>query len=143
VAVAVVATAALTAAPAPAATPAALKYGTKVFSSINLQRVHHDRAKLQRSKCLQRFANKQAQAMADQQQMFHQDLGRIQRACHVGWVGENVAYGPFAAIGIVQMWMNSPPHKANILSRHFRLTGVAGRWAGGVWWVSQVFGSKG
>ena len=132
----------LLATPAPAATPAETKYGTKVFKAINQVREDHDLAKLGRDRCLQRFAIKQAKAMADQQRLFHQNLGKIQRACDVGHVGENVAYGPFTAQGMVQQWMQSPPHRANILFRQFRITGVAARQADGYWWVAQVFGKK-
>lgn len=145
-AVAVATAVALTIAPAPATaapTAAEAKYGTKVFTIVNNIRENHDRVKLKRNKCLQRFANRQAERMAKQRRLFHQDLGKIQSACNVGYVGENVAYGPFAARQIVNLWMDSQGHRANILFRKYRITGVAARKAGGNWWVAQVFGRKG
>ena len=92
-AVALAAVLALTAAPAPAATPAEVKYGNKIVKLVNNIRDNHNRGELKKNKCLQRFANKQAARMANQRRLFHQDLGRIQRACGVGCVGENVARG--------------------------------------------------
>jgi uncharacterized protein YkwD len=43
------------------------------------------------------------------------------------WLGENIAWGS-SSLGqpaaIVRAWMHSPPHRANILSRHFRDIGI-------------------
>ena len=141
-AVAVIVTGALVASPAPAASPTETTYGEKVHQRVNKVREDHDLTRLRKNACLQRFANKQANAMANQKRLFHQDLGRIQEACHVGWVGENVAAGKFTPRGVVKAWMKSPPHRANILRKQFRITGVAARKSGGVWWVAQVFGRK-
>ena len=142
-AVALAAVVALTAAPAPAATPGEVKYGNKIIKLVNNIRDNHDRVELRKNKCLQRFANRQAARMAKQRRLFHQDLGRIQRACGVGYVGENVARGTISANQMVRLWMNSPGHRANILFREYRLTGVGARKAGGQWWAAQVFGRKG
>ena len=142
-AVALAAVLALTAAPAPAATPAEVKYGNKIIKMVNNIRENHNRVELRKNRCLQRFANRQAERMANQRRLFHQDLGRIQRACGVGWVGENVARGNISANQMVGLWMNSPGHRANILNRPYRLTGVGARRGGGQWWAAQVFGRKG
>lgn len=43
------------------------------------------------------------------------------------WLGENIGWGrgPLAApASLVRMWMHSPPHRANILSRRFRDIGI-------------------
>jgi uncharacterized protein YkwD len=43
------------------------------------------------------------------------------------WLGENIGWGSgsFAEpIAMVRAWMHSPPHRANILSRHFRDIGI-------------------
>ena len=42
------------------------------------------------------------------------------------YVGENLASGtqPLGATAIVQIWMASPPHRQNLLDRHFRRVGV-------------------
>jgi len=140
--VAVIATGALVASPAPAATPAATKYATKVHQRVNTIRANHGLVRLKKNKCLQRHAAKQAARMAKQRRIFHQDLTKIQEACRMGWVGENVATGNLPPKQIVRMWMNSSGHRANILRKQFRLTGVAARKAGGRWWVAQVFGRR-
>jgi uncharacterized protein YkwD len=40
-------------------------------------------------------------------------------------LGENIAYGYSTAADVVRAWMNSPGHRANILSPNFREIGVA------------------
>ncbi|HEX5146087.1 MAG TPA: CAP domain-containing protein [Conexibacter sp.] len=43
------------------------------------------------------------------------------------WLGENIGWGsgPLAQpAALVRAWMHSPPHRANILSRHFRDIGI-------------------
>jgi uncharacterized protein YkwD len=52
---------------------------------------------------------------------------------HRGTMGENIAFGG-ASLGspaaIFQSWMNSPGHRANIMSRSFRYEGLAVRTVG-------------
>lgn len=43
------------------------------------------------------------------------------------WLGENIGWGSGTLaqpIAMVRAWMHSPPHRANILSRHFRDVGI-------------------
>ena len=143
-AVALMAAVALVAGPAPAATPVQTKYANKVVEVVNTIRANNDQAKLKKNACLTRFAVKRAEylAKAKDKALPHSNLATIQKACGVGWVGENVAYGALTAKQMVQMWMNSPLHKQNILLPQFRLTGGAVRKSGGVWWAAQVFGKK-
>jgi len=122
----------------------AASYGRAAFVTTNAQRVKYDRVRLGHHACLQRFAARQAQRMATQKKMFHQDLAPIQKACNVGWVGENVAMGyPSGRAVVRQGWMKSAGHRANILNRKFRLMGLAARkGANGYWYAAQVFGRK-
>jgi uncharacterized protein YkwD len=143
-AVALVAVAALVASPAPAATPAEVKYANKIHERVNDIRANNDRARLKKNECLLRFAVKRAEYLAQHQDtsLPHTNLEKIQKACDVGWVGENLVYGGGTPNDLVRMWMSSPSHKSNILHKKFRITGVAARKGGGVWWVAQVFGKK-
>jgi uncharacterized protein YkwD len=43
------------------------------------------------------------------------------------WLGENIGWGRGSLAqptALVRAWMHSPPHRANILSRHFRDVGI-------------------
>ncbi|MFD8598947.1 sigma-70 family RNA polymerase sigma factor [Kitasatospora sp. NPDC059646] len=59
-----------------------------------------------------------------------------------GW-GENIARGQKDAAAVMNSWMNSPGHRANILNCKFTELGVGVRQgAGGPWWT-QDFGTPG
>ncbi|KOV66066.1 CAP domain-containing protein [Streptomyces sp. MMG1121] len=54
--------------------------------------------------------------------------------------GENIARGQADAAAVMQAWMNSPGHKANILNCDFKTLGVGVHFGtGGPWWT-QDFG---
>ncbi|OLZ65354.1 RNA polymerase [Streptomyces sp. IMTB 2501] len=56
--------------------------------------------------------------------------------------GENIAQGQQTAAAVMQSWMNSPGHRANILNCSFRDIGVGvHKGEGGPWWT-QDFGAK-
>ncbi|MGD9961095.1 CAP domain-containing protein [Nocardioides sp.] len=141
-------TATLSAIPASASRPplarSAATYAQAAFDATNAARGRHDRRALKKGACLQRYAVRQATRQARQDRMFHQDLGAIQRACNMGWVGENVAVGyPSGRSLVNQGWMRSSGHRANILNRHFTLMGLAARQsADGRWYAAQVFGRR-
>ena len=143
VAVVAAAATALTLAP-PAQAATAASYSAAAFRATNHQRAQHDRVRLRHQPCLQRFARKQAVRMANQERMFHQDLGPMMSACHLRMAGENVAYGyPSGRAVVNQGWMHSAGHRANILERRYRLLAVAAREGDdGSWYVSQVFGRR-
>jgi uncharacterized protein YkwD len=116
-------------------------YENSVFDNANAQRNRYDRASLKGSRCLDRFAERQAKRMADQQRMYHQHLGPILEACNLSMVGENVAYGYSNGKAAVTAWMKSPGHKANILNSKYRLTAVgAYQDEDRRWYVAHVFG---
>jgi uncharacterized protein YkwD len=64
-----------------------------------------------------------------------------------GWtrIGENVAAGQTSAAEAVQVWMDSEPHRQNMLNEHFTETAVgfeadaSSLW--GTYWV-MVFGTR-
>lgn len=119
------------------------KYENSVFDNTNIQRKKHDRVSLKGSKCLDRFAERQAKKMADEQKMYHQKLGPILEACDLSMVGENVAYGYPNGKAAVTAWMKSPGHKANLLNKDYRIIAVGAYTdKDGRWYVAQVFGRK-
>ena len=63
---------------------------------------------------------------------------------HLVAAGENVAYGyPNGRAVVNQGWMKSEGHRANILSRGFKLVAVAARRDDdGTWYAAQVFGRR-
>ncbi|MFF7178721.1 sigma-70 family RNA polymerase sigma factor [Streptomyces sp. NPDC008121] len=55
--------------------------------------------------------------------------------------GENIAMGQRDAAQVMESWMNSPGHRANILNCSFKEIGVGIHTAGGPYWT-QVFGAR-
>jgi uncharacterized protein YkwD len=57
-----------------------------------------------------------------------------------GLGGENIARGQRDAQAVMETWMDSPGHRANILNCDYETLGVGAHFgAGGPWWT-QVFG---
>jgi uncharacterized protein YkwD len=70
--------------------------------------------------------------MADRNYFSHESpekTGPGERVQKVGYswsrVGENIAEGQTDPQAVVKSWMNSPPHKANMLDKNFTETGIA------------------
>jgi uncharacterized protein YkwD len=129
---------------APAQAATAEGYQAAAVRATNAARTAHHLHRLRTDSCLQRHAAAQARRMAAQRRMFHQVIGVPLRACHVRSIGENVAVGYATGRGVVRNgWMKSPPHRANILRRQFRLVAVGARKGGdGRWYVSQLLARR-
>lgn len=132
-----------TLAPAPAhALTAQETYSHAAVSATQQVRTARALGSLRYSRCLAQLAWAQAHRMARRHEMFHQDMGTVLRTCHLSWAAENVAYGfPTGTSVVYDGWMKSPPHRANLLSRHYTMMAIgAVRSGDGRWYVSQVFG---
>ena len=82
---------------------------------------------------LSRASQRHTNAMTEHNFFAHGDfVGRIRAARYLrgarGWtVGENIAWGSWdyaTPKSIVRGWMNSPPHRHNILNSRFREIGI-------------------
>ena len=133
-----------TAAPAEAGRTPAGRYANQAHKATNNARASQDMKALRKNDCLKRFAVRQAKRMANQNTMYHQDLGPIMDACKLNTAGENVAYGyPTGRSVVWDGWMHSEGHRANILSSSYRIMGIGARkGSDGRWYVAQVFGRK-
>ena len=120
------------------------KYQRQAHNTTNKKRVAHGLKELRKQDCVQRFAVRQAKAMAQQESMYHQALGPILDECGLAAVAENVAYGsPNGRSVVNDGWMKSVGHRLNILNPVYRLMGVGARKGhDGNWYVAQVFGTS-
>jgi uncharacterized protein YkwD len=128
----------------PAQADPAAHYGSAAVTATNAVRRAHHLHELKLDACLERFATRQAERMARQDRMFHQDIGITLQRCGLTAVAENVAYGFANGRSVVRDgWMKSPPHRANILHPSYRLIAVAARkGSDGSWYASQLFGRR-
>jgi uncharacterized protein YkwD len=104
-----------------------------VIELTNLERTHHRRAALRANPRLMRAAQLQADQMARASRMAHvlpdapypRPVDRIEAADY-RWnaVGENVAFGQANAAKVLDSWMHSRGHRANILNANFTEMGA-------------------
>ena len=102
-----------------------------LFESANRERAAHGLAPLKWSATLAGAARQHALRMAAQNTLSHQlpgEPGMADRATQAGArfssLAENVAEGP-SAESIHHQWMNSPPHRANLLDAQLDSAGIA------------------
>jgi uncharacterized protein YkwD len=142
-------------APAPPVSPGLRPAGateSRIFDLINAERWHQGLPVLTYNPQLDRMAKIQAQNMAHFQKMAHvlpeSDLPTLtSRAQYVGYsfgrLAENVALGYPSAETVVEGWVTSKGHRANILNRDVGETGIAiARSSAGGLYYCQVFGRQ-
>ena len=96
---------------------------------LNAQRAKHHLRPLRENAALDRAARGHSHSMVNHHYFDHGDfVGRIHRAGYHGYtLGENLAWGSLqysTPRSIVNMWMHSPGHRANILRAKFRAIGI-------------------
>lgn len=104
----------------------------EILVRINAARLHYGYPVLLPSGALTRAAKQHAQDMADNNYFSHTSLGSKkqshQRIIDAGYLGntygENIAAGQNTPQQVVTTWMNSPPHRANILNPNYTHIGI-------------------
>ncbi|MGV8840783.1 MAG: CAP domain-containing protein [Bauldia sp.] len=86
---------------------------------------------------LMALATQQALAMATARTMSHTVAGSLQQRLATGGYGlrtaaENIGYGQGSLDEVLDAWMRSPPHRANILDRRMTSFGVGAAVVDGV-----------
>jgi Cysteine-rich secretory protein family len=116
-----------------------------LFESANHERAAHGLAPLKWSATLATAAGEHALRMAAQNTLSHQlsgEPGMVDRATQAGArfssLAENVAEGP-SPESIHQKWMNSPPHRANLLEAQLDSVGIAVAERNGVLFAVEDF----
>jgi uncharacterized protein YkwD len=119
-----------------------------ILELINKERAKENLPPFQPNPRLFQAARSHSANMARQNKMDHildgkDPVARIKEAGYLhSWAGENIAYGARTPAEVVQLWMESPPHKANILNRKYTEIGIGMvESADGVPYYTQVFGA--
>lgn len=99
-------------------------YEQRVRRQINKQRRAHGLRPLRFEACTDRVAENWGSFLAKTLGFFHQSLDVLFDRCNVTYAGETLAKGPVAPGQMVQLWMNSPGHRAILLSPSPRRIGV-------------------
>lgn len=114
------------------------RYSQQAVKLTNEFRSDSGLTKLGKSTCLQTFATKHAQRMANKHRLYHQDLDPIFDACGLRMAGENISAGYTSGRATVRGWMGSEFHRANILNPQYRVMAVAARKSGNQWYAVQI-----
>ena len=117
---------------------------------INEIRAQHGLASVHHCRALSRAAGSHSRDMVQRGFFDHTSsngtpfASRVRRYVNAHRVGEVLAYiwrRRGGAHTIVRMWMESPPHRAVLLTPGFRRIGIARRWGGGRAVVTADFAS--
>ncbi|SNX64300.1 uncharacterized protein YkwD [Streptomyces sp. TLI_55] len=118
----------------------------EVLKLVNEERAKVGCSAVSANSALGKLAEDFSDAMADQGFFDHTDPSghtpwdRAEAAGITNLGGENIARGQADAAAVMEAWMNSEGHKANILNCDFKTLGVGVHFgAGGPWWT-QDFG---
>lgn len=119
---------------------------------LELTNKEREKAKLPLLKANEKLfsaARKHAVNMAKQGKLLHELDGKkpADRVTEAGYrfqaCGENIAFGPKQLSGVIEMWMNSPGHKENLLRDTFKEIGLGiGVSSDGRPYYVQVFGTE-
>jgi len=129
--------------PDPAPTRKAPVAGSTIIDGTNAARANAGLPGLSVSSCLAGMAQQHAERLAAAQNLHHQDLGGVMSGCGMSTAGENVAMNYDGPTAMVNQWLESTGHRANLLSNRFSLIGVGVAQASdGSWYGVQVFGAS-
>lgn len=117
----------------------------EVVDRVNAARRKHGRKPLTATKVLGEVANARARTMAARGRLTHAGFEEDLRDAGVkgARLAENVAWNYASPRAVVDGWLASPGHRANILERGFGRIGVgcARDAAGHPWWAQEFEGS--
>lgn len=109
-------------------------YEKRVQRLVNKRRANHDLPRLRMAACADNVAEDWSYYLAANDEFFHQSMSDVLDRCDARYAGETLGRGSMSPRKLVRMWMNSPGHRAILLSRKARRIGVgatpdaSGRW---------------
>ncbi|HXF74080.1 MAG TPA: CAP domain-containing protein [Actinomycetota bacterium] len=111
----------------------------QMLELINRARASRDLPKLSLSPSLSKKAKRHSAEMAARGSIFHtEDLRAVLAPYDWSVGGENVGAG-FSVEGLHDAFMDSPPHRENVLRASFRRVGIGFVRADGALWVTVIF----
>jgi len=120
------------------------QYISEVIRLVNVERAKEGLSALSTNSTIQAAAQVRAQEIVTSFAHTRPDGSSCFTALDQGGVsysgaGENIAYGQPTPAAVVDAWMNSPGHRANIMNASFTTIGVGCYNSGGTYYWSQFF----
>lgn len=114
-----------TASPSTEAPAAAREYAAELLRLTNDVRAEHDLPALEPSECAVEQASARAQDLVGADELTHAPLDGVLEACSpASLAAENLASGGASAQRVVEAWMESPGHRANVLEPEVTTAGA-------------------
>lgn len=115
-------------------------YEQQVQRLVNVRRANHGLPRLRLASCADASAERWSRYLAANHAFFHQSMSELLRRCNAVYAGETLGRGTMPPRMLVQMWMQSPGHRAILLSPKSRRIGIgATPDATGKWVVAANF----
>ena len=115
------------------------RYRTKMLQLVNDVRDSNDRRLLRVDRKLSRYATRHSQQMAEAGYLFHTpDLASKLDGLNWSIGGENVGFAS-SLRAVMGGFMDSPPHRRNILRRGYDHTAIGVVKSAGSLWVTTIF----
>ena len=115
-------------------------YESGVQYWVNRKRAAHGLRALRLASCTDAAAERWASYLASNNLFYHQSMTKLLYKCDAYYAGETLGRGSISPHTLVNMWMNSTPHRHVLLSRSPRRIGVgAVPNARGEWVVAAEF----
>jgi uncharacterized protein YkwD len=128
---------------APTTGPDRLRVGEDAWQLLKLTNAARERrglGKLQLDRDASRIARRHSAAMAAASELFHTtDVSPYLQGIDWQRWGENVGYTPGSVDGLQQAFMDSEPHRHNVLEPDFRRVAIGTMRVDGVLWVTLFF----
>lgn len=116
------------------ASSAADTYEHRVKRQVNKRRARHGLRRLRLASCPDSTAAGWSRHLASSDSFYHQSMVDILDECDAEYAGETLGRGTMSPRKLVRMWMNSPAHRAVLISTKSRRIGIGatpdayGRW---------------
>lgn len=123
-----------------AGAPTPEAFESRVLALVNQERAKRGLRRLERARCPDSFASRWSEALARREKLRHQSVRALLDGCGARRAAENIGTSSESADHVMQGWMRSRRHRANILDPRLRQIGVgAARSQSGRWYVVQNF----
>lgn len=109
-------------------------YELKVQRLVNLRRANHGLRRLRLVTCADGTAERWSRYLAANDEFYHQSMTNVLDRCDAQYAGETLGRGAMTPRRLVRLWMQSPGHRAILLSGKPRRIGIGatydeyGRW---------------
>jgi len=115
-------------------------YESRVQHLINNRREARGLGHLRLATCTDAVAERWTTYLAENNEFYHQDMGKLLERCDAMYAGETLGRGAISPRTLVRMWMESDGHRAVLLSSKSRRIGIGAKPdADGRWVVTANF----